>query len=182
MMVHLRVGSGAERAEGSLKQADLDIRTMTKPPALSALGEADAFLGRSNDKAVPAIHERLPDEVLHGETAAGVMDIEPHCPRIRGTRVSRKARGMTFIQMDHSSKRRFHEDLVESRPWNREEMSVITSSRFQPVVQEVANLEARLRGRDLTSQLAIGGLLCISEEELKYLQISGIRNNSGLQG
>ena len=99
-MVRFRVRTGAERAEGSLEWADPGIRAMTEPPAASALGEADAFLGGGNDKAMPAIHKGLPDEVLHGETAAGVVDVEPHRPQIRGARVSREARGVTFVKMD----------------------------------------------------------------------------------
>ena len=87
-VVRFGVWAGAEGAEGSLEWADPGIRAMTKSPAVSALGEADAFLGRGDDKAVPAIHKRLPDEVLHRETTARVVDIEPHCPRIRGSRVS----------------------------------------------------------------------------------------------
>ena len=79
-MVHLGVGSGAERAEGSLEWADLGIRVMTESPALSALDKANVFFGRGNDKVMLAIHEGLTDEVLHGETAAGVMDVEPHRP------------------------------------------------------------------------------------------------------
>ena len=53
---------------------------MTKLPAASALGKADTFLSGGDDKAVPAIHERLPNEVLHRETTAGVVDVEQHCP------------------------------------------------------------------------------------------------------
>ena len=96
-MVHFGMRTGAERAESSLEWADPGIRTMTESPAASALGEADAFLGGGDDKAVPAIHKGLPDEVLHRETAAGVVDVEPHRPRVRGVRVSREARGMTFV-------------------------------------------------------------------------------------
>ena len=70
----------AERTKGSLKQADPGIRAMTELPAVSALGKANAFLGRGNDKAVPAIHERLPNKVLHGETTMGVVDVESHRP------------------------------------------------------------------------------------------------------
>ena len=92
-MVCFGVRATAERAEDSLEQADPGIRMMTESPAASALEEADTFFSRGDDKAVPAIHERLPDEVLHGETAAGVVNVEPHCPRIRGVRVSREARG-----------------------------------------------------------------------------------------
>ena len=80
VMVRFRMKAGAEEAESSLEQADLGIRTMTESPAMSALGEAGAFLGGGDDKAMPAIHKGLPDEVLHRETAAGVMDIEPHRP------------------------------------------------------------------------------------------------------
>ena len=79
-VVRFGVRARAEGAEGSLKRADPGIRTMTESPATSALGEADAFLGGGDDEAMPAIHKRLPDEVLHRETAAGVMDIEPHRP------------------------------------------------------------------------------------------------------
>ena len=81
-MVHFRVRTGAERAEGSLEWADPGIRTMTESPAASALGKANTFLGGGDDKTVPAIHEGLPDEVLHRETAAGVVDIEPHHSRV----------------------------------------------------------------------------------------------------
>ena len=98
-MICFGVRTGAEGTEGSLEGADPGIRTMTKLPATSALGEADAFLGRSNDEAVPAIHKGLPDEVLHGETTARVVDIEPHRPRVRGARVSREAGRVTFIKM-----------------------------------------------------------------------------------
>ena len=79
-MVCFGVRTGAEGTEGSLEWADSGIRSMTEPPASSALGKADLFFGGGNDKAVPAIHEGLPDEVLHGETAVGVVDVEPHCP------------------------------------------------------------------------------------------------------
>ena len=54
-MVCFGMGAGAERTEGSLKRADPDIGTMTKSPAASALSEANAFLGRGNDKAMPAV-------------------------------------------------------------------------------------------------------------------------------
>ena len=114
---------------------------MTELPAASALGEADAFLGGGNDKAMPAIHEGLADEVLHRETAAGVMDIEPHRPRIRGARVPREARGVTFIQVNGPAQRGLHEDLVHRRPRNRE-TSVIPMSGFQSVIREITNLEA----------------------------------------
>ena len=115
-MVHFRVRTGAERAEGSLKRADSGIRAMTESPATSALGEADAFLGGGDDKAVPAIHKGLPDEVLHRETAARVVDIEPHRPRIRGARVSGEARGVTFVQVNGPTKRGLHENLVHRHP------------------------------------------------------------------
>ena len=114
---------------------------MTELPAASALGEADTFLSRGDDKAMPAIHKELPDEVLHGETSTGVMDIEPHYPRVRGARVPREAGRMTLVEIDRATKGGFHEDLLEGRPWNREETSVITSGGFQPMVREVANLE-----------------------------------------
>ena len=81
-MIRFGVRARAERTECSLERADLGIRMMTEPPAASALGEADTFLGRGDDKAVPAIHKGLPDEVLHGETSAGVVDIEPHRPQV----------------------------------------------------------------------------------------------------
>ena len=81
-MIRFGVRAGAERTECSFERADPGIRTMTEPPAVSALGEADAFFGRGDDKTMPAIHEGLPDEVLHGETSAGVVDIEPHRPQI----------------------------------------------------------------------------------------------------
>ena len=114
---------------------------MTELPALSALGKANAFLGRGDDKTVPAIHKGLPDKVLHRETTAGVMDVEPHCPRVRGTRVLREAGWMTPVEMDRAAEGGFHEDLVEGHPWNRKETSVITSGGFQPVVQEVTDFE-----------------------------------------
>ena len=136
------VRAGAEGAEGSLERANPGIRAMTEWPAPSALGEADAFLGGGDDEAVPAIHERLPDEVLHRETAARVVDIEPHRPRVRGTRVSREAGRVTFVQMDRAAEWRFHEDFLESRPRNREEPSMIAPSGFQPMIWEVANFEA----------------------------------------
>ena len=66
-MVHLGMGSGAKRAESSLKRTDLGIRMMTKPPASSALSEANVFSGRGNDKAMPAMHKGLSDKVLHGD-------------------------------------------------------------------------------------------------------------------
>ena len=181
-MVRFGMRTGAERAEGSLERADPGIRTMTEPPAPSALGEADAFFSRGDDKAVPAIHKRLPDEVLHGETTARVVDVEPHRPRVRGARVSREAGRVTFIQMDRSAEWRFHEDLVEGRPRNGEKTPMITSSGFQSVVRKVANLEARLGGRDLASQLTVGGLLRVSEEGLEYFKVGRIRNGGGLQG
>ena len=124
------VRAGAEGTEGSLERANPGIRTMTKSPALSALGEADAFLGGGDDEAMPAIHERLSDEVLHRETAARVVDIKPHRPRIRGTRVSGEAGRVTFIEMDRAAERRLHEDILEGRPWNREKPSMITPSGF----------------------------------------------------
>ena len=58
---------------------------------------------------------------------------------------------MTFVKMNHSSEGGLHEDFIESRPWDREESSMVTSGRFQPVVREVANLEARLGGGNLAS-------------------------------
>ena len=176
------VGAGAEGTEGSLERADPGIRTMTESPAASALGEADAFLGGGDDEAVPAIHERLSDEVLHGETAAGVVDIEPHRPRIRGARVSREAGRVTFIQMDRAAEGGFHEDFLEGRPWNREEMSVITPGGFQPMIREVTDFEARFGGGNLASQLAVRSLLHVSEEGLEDLQIVGVRDGGGLQG
>ena len=96
-VIRFGVRARAERTECSLKRADLDIGTMTEPPAASALDEADVFLGRGNDKAVPAIHKRFPNEVLHGKTAVGIVDIKPHRPRIRGARVSREAGRVTFV-------------------------------------------------------------------------------------
>ena len=71
---------------------------------------------------------------------------------------------------------------MEGRPWNREKPSVITPSGFQPVIREIADLEARFRGRDLAPQLAVGGLLRVSEEGLKDFQIVGVRYSGGLQG
>ena len=56
-MVRFRVRTRAERTKCSLEWADPGIRTMTKSPAASALGEADAFLGGGDDEAMPAIHE-----------------------------------------------------------------------------------------------------------------------------
>ena len=56
-VVRFGVGTGAKRTEGSLERADPGIRTMPEPPAASALGEADAFLGGGDDNAMPAIHE-----------------------------------------------------------------------------------------------------------------------------
>ena len=79
-MVRLRMESRAERAEDSLERADLGIGTITESPASGALGKADVFFGRDDDKAVPPIHERLADEVLHGETTMGVVDVKLHCP------------------------------------------------------------------------------------------------------
>ena len=81
-MVCFGVRARAEGAEGSLEWADPGIGVMTKSPAASALGKANMFLGRGDDKAMPAIHERLPNEVLHRETTAGVMDVEPHRPQV----------------------------------------------------------------------------------------------------
>ena len=75
---------------------------------------------------------------------------------------------MTFIKMDRSVQGGLHEDFVESHPRNGEKTSMITSSRFQPVIWEVADFEARFGGRDLASKLAIGGLLHVSEEGLKH--------------
>ena len=141
-VVRFGVWAGAEGAKGSLERADPGIGTMTESPAASALGEANAFLGGGDDEAMPAIHERLPDEVLHRETAAGVMDIEPHCPRIRGPRASREAGWVTFVEMDRAAEGGLHEDILEGRPRNREETSVITPGGFQPVVWEVADFEA----------------------------------------
>ena len=129
-MVRFRVRTGAERAEGSLERADPGIRTMTEPPALSALGKADAFFGGGDDEAVPAIHKGLSDKVLHGETTAGVVDVEPHRPRIQGARVSREARGVSFVKMDRPAEGGLHEDFMEGRSWNREKPSMITPSGF----------------------------------------------------
>ena len=168
-MVCFRVGTGAEGAEGSLEWADLGIRMMTELPAPSALGEANAFFGRGDDEAVPAIHKRLADKVLHWETATGVMDVEQHHPRIRGARVPREVRGVSFIEVNGSTQRRLHEDLVHCHPRDREETSVATTSGFQFMVREIAYLEARFRGGDLALQLAVRGLLCISKEGLKNL-------------
>ena len=98
-VVRFGMWARAEGAESSLERADPGIRTMTESPAASALDEADAFLGRGDDKAVPAIHKRFPDEVLHRETTARVVDVEPHRPRVRGTRVSRKAGWVTFVKI-----------------------------------------------------------------------------------
>ena len=89
---------------------------------------------------------------------------------------------MIFVEMNQSTKGELHEDLVEHHPWDREETSMIIPSRFQSMVWEVADLEAQFGGRDLTSKLSIGGLLCISEEEFKYLQVIGIGDGRGLQG
>ena len=74
---------------------------------------------------------------------------------------------MTFIQMDRAAEGGLHEDILEGRPRNGEETSVITPGGFQPVVREVADLEARLRGGDLASQLTIRGLLRVGEEGLE---------------
>ena len=81
-VIRFGVRARAKRTECSLERADPGIGTMAELPAASALGEADAFLGRGDDKAVPAIHKGLPNEVLHGETSAGVVDIEPHRSQI----------------------------------------------------------------------------------------------------
>ena len=78
MVVCFGVRARAERTEGSLEWADPGIGTMTKSPAASALGKADVFFGGGNNKAMSAIHERLPDEVLYRETAVGVVDVKPH--------------------------------------------------------------------------------------------------------
>ena len=56
-VIRFGVRAGAKRTECSLERADPGIRTMTESPAPSALGEADAFFGRGDDEAVPAIHE-----------------------------------------------------------------------------------------------------------------------------
>ena len=128
-MVRFGVRARAEGTEGSHEGADPGIGAMTESPALSALGKADMFFGGGDDKAMPAIHERLPDEVLHRETAAEIVDVEPHRPQVRGVRVPRKAGQVTFIKMDRTTKGRFHEDLVEGHPWNREKTSIITSDR-----------------------------------------------------
>ena len=96
-MIRFGVRTRAKRAEGSLEQADPGIRMMTEFPAMSALDKADAFLGRSNDKAIPTIYEGFSNEVLHRETTMGVVDIEPHCPQVRGMRVLREARRMIFV-------------------------------------------------------------------------------------
>ena len=59
---------------------------------------------------------------------------------------------------------------------------MITSGRFQPMIEKVANLEAQFRGGDLALQVTVGGLLHVSKEGLEYFQVGGVRNNSGLQG
>ena len=82
VMVCFGMGFRAERAEDSFKQANSGIRTMTEPPASSAPGKANVFLGGGDDKVMSAIYKRLSDEVLHGETATRVVDIKPHCPQI----------------------------------------------------------------------------------------------------
>ena len=166
-VVRFRVWARAEGTEGSLERADPGIRSMTESPASSALGEADAFLGGGDDEAVPAIHEGFPDEVLHRETTARIVDIEPHCPRIRGPRVPREVGRVTFVKMDRAAEGGFHEDLLESRPQNGEKTSVITPGGFETVVREVTYLETRLRGRNLASQLAVGSLLGVSKEGLE---------------
>ena len=56
-VVSFGVRTGAKGTEGSLERANPGIRTMPEPPAASALGEADAFLGGGDDEAVPAIHK-----------------------------------------------------------------------------------------------------------------------------
>ena len=89
---------------------------------------------------------------------------------------------MTFIEMDRATKRGFHEDVLEGRPRNGEETSVITPGGFQPVVREVADFETRFRGGDLAPQLAVGSLLRVSEEGLEHFEIVGVGNGSGLQG
>ena len=57
VVVRFGVGTGAKGTEGSLERADPGIRAMPEPPAASARGEADTFLGGGNDEAMPAIHE-----------------------------------------------------------------------------------------------------------------------------
>ena len=89
---------------------------------------------------------------------------------------------MTFIEMDRPAERGLHEDFIESHPWDREESSMVTSGRFQPMVREVADLEAQFGGRDLASKLSIGGLLHVSKEGLEHFEVVGIRNSGGFQG
>ena len=89
---------------------------------------------------------------------------------------------MTLIEMDRAAERGFHEDILEGRPRNGEEASVITPGGFQLVVREVADFEARFRGGDLASQLTVGSLLRVSEEGLENFQVIGVRNGGGLQG
>ena len=48
---------------------------------------------------------------------------------------------MTFIEVDRAAEGGLHEDILEGRPRNGEETSVITPGGFQPVVREVADLE-----------------------------------------
>ena len=71
--------------------------------------------------------------------------------------------------MDRFTQGGLHEDFKENCPWNGEEMSVITSGRFQPMVQEVADFEVQFRGRDLALKLSVRSLLHISEEGLENL-------------
>ena len=84
--------------------------------------------------------------------------------------------------MDRATEGGLHEDILEGRPRNGEETSVITPGGFQPVVREVADFEARFRGGDLASQLTVGGLLHISEEGLENFEIISIGDGGGLQG
>ena len=64
MMVGFGMGSRAQRAEGSLGQADLGIRAMTELPAASTLGKANTFLSGGDDEMVLVIHKGFPNEVL----------------------------------------------------------------------------------------------------------------------
>ena len=56
-------------------------------------------------------------------------------------------------------------------------MPIVTSGRFQSIIWEVTDFEVQFGD----GNLVIGGLLCISEEGLKYFEVIGIQDGRGLQ-
>ena len=53
-----------------------------------------------------------------------------------------RGKGVTFINMDQSAEGGLHKDLLKHHPWNGEKAPIISSGGFEPMMQEVINLEA----------------------------------------